>query len=65
MNAFIWVSLATELGVLVYIAVYVGAYLEKSQGKPQATAALLVLFFIVWIFQLVFLVKKWQNQLKD
>lgn len=62
MNAFIWVSLATELGVFVYIAVYLGAYLAKTKAWTQATVVLLIVFFIIWIIQLVFLVKKWQNQ---
>lgn len=62
MNAFIWVGLTTELGIFVYIAVYLGSYLEENQGWTQATLALLVLFFMTWVLQLVLLVKKWQRK---
>lgn len=61
MNAYIWVGFATELGILVYLAVYLGSYLEKNQDWAQATLVLLVVFFMTWILQLIFLVKKWQE----
>lgn len=61
MNAFVWVGLSAELGVLVYLAVFLGAYLEKQYHQPQATLVLLISFFITWIIQLVFLIKKWQK----
>lgn len=62
MSAFVWVSLTTELGVLVYIAVHLGSYLEQQKAWPQASLVLLISFFIVWVIQLIFLVKKWQSQ---
>lgn len=61
MNAFVWVGLSAELGILVYLAVYFGTYLEKQHNQPQATATLLIVFFLVWIVQLIFLIKKWQK----
>ncbi|MBE8221100.1 MAG: hypothetical protein HAW60_00045 [Bdellovibrionales bacterium] len=62
MNAFVWIGLSTELGVLVYIAVYFGAYLKQNYNWDNATVALLVVFFMIWVLQLIFLVKKWQKK---